>query len=122
MSITRRGFFGSLLSGWILALRSRRSGGAVDFQPATLTVSVDGMPSRTFTFTEEQVRSFEENPRNLIAFLSRSGTPCCEPRRRISRCIWACCDQSTRIDTCHPRLQRVLEKLSVDWGRAIELF
>ena len=83
------------------------------FAAEELRVTKTDGTGRTLTFSESQLRDFEGDPRQLIRVLQDQGVACCSPRKRLSTCIWACCDEETRIDTCGERLRRVLETLDL---------
>ena len=66
--------------------------------------------SKTINFTEEELRRIEKDIEYLREKLTREGVKCCAPRRKLSDCIWECCDNS-QIRTCDPTLVKALESL-----------
>ena len=66
--------------------------------------------SRTINFTQEELQRIENDIDYLREKLAREGVKCCAPRRKLSDCIWECCDNS-QIRTCDPTLVKALESL-----------
>jgi len=66
----------------------------------------------TIKFDEEDLRRVEKSPEYIYTKFHTAGVQCCEPRKKISDCIWRCCD-GNQVRTCNPTLKYALDQL---WG------
>jgi hypothetical protein len=63
-------------------------------------------------FTEADLRNVEADVGYVLRKMDAAGARCCGKTRRISECIWACCD-GRRTSTCNETLKQALKLL---WG------
>jgi flagellar hook-associated protein FlgK len=96
----------------------KNSTGSNGTESAVIDFSGDGKTTSSITFDEAEMRHLESrieygDSKAALDYVSRKmelmGLKCCEPRKRIDKCVWQCCDKST-ISTCNKTLQAVLEK------------
>ena len=64
----------------------------------------------TITINDAQLDELESQPNKIADILNEQSITCSRPQVRISRCAWACADESTRIRSCDTRLNRILER------------
>lgn len=68
---------------------------------------------REITFSPEDITKLKENlDRNLTSFaitIEANGFTCCGPVKKLSKCIWSCCDGKT-VNACgaSPDLQEII--------------
>lgn len=62
-------------------------------------------------FTGEDLARAQSDPRAVLRKLEERGVKLCTERKRISSCIWVCCQDKVR--TCNKVLTTALEQL---WG------
>ncbi|MFY9556407.1 MAG: hypothetical protein WAV20_01135 [Blastocatellia bacterium] len=63
-------------------------------------------------FSDSDLRKVEADITYVITKMDREGARCCGKMRRVSECIWVCCDRQ-RTQTCHETLKQALKLL---WG------
>ena len=76
---------------------------------ATIEYTSNGR-SVTVSFSEEDLRTVDRDPSFVLTNLRQSGVKCCAPRKKISKCIWECCDGS-QTRTCNSTLLKALDTL-----------
>jgi hypothetical protein len=93
---------------------SVRINSSADAQPeeASITFSDRDRNTIIIKFDEEDLRRVERSPEYIYSKFQAAGVQCCEPRKKISDCIWRCCD-GNQVRTCNPTLKKALDQL---WG------
>ena len=64
----------------------------------------------TVNFTQDELNKVTGSPVYIEEKLNAAGAKCCGKKKRISDCIWVCCE-GNKIRTCNPVLVKALEQL-----------
>ncbi len=67
----------------------------------------------TVTFNQDELNRVNGTPSYVEDKLKSAGVKCCGKKKRISDCIWVCCE-GNKIRTCDPILIKVLEQIWKD--------
>ena len=67
----------------------------------------------TVNFNQDELNRVSGSPAYIVEKLNAAGVKCCGKRKRISDCIWVCCE-GNKIRTCDPVLIKALEQLWKD--------
>ena len=73
------------------------------YQPGSKAVKIE--------FTDEDLARVQSEPEFVLQKFDEKGIKPCAERKRISNCIWICCQD--RIRTCNKVLIKALEQI---WG------
>jgi hypothetical protein len=89
------------------------SGFAISQTAATsIEVSQEGKII-TVTFNQDELNRVNGTPSYVVEKLNAAGVKCCGKKKRISDCIWVCCE-GNKIRTCDPILIKALEQIWKD--------